>query len=261
MDLSNDNIIHVKGKKLEYIQFRKLNEFGIKHAYTLKNDGINFRINNNRENAKKSYEILCEELEVDYTKLIRPHQTHTDTVKCIECIPSESELEDVDGTLTNEKGYTLATTNADCILYLVYDPIKRVIGSIHSGWRGTHKRIIEKTIDIMQEKYESRVEDIYVFICPSIRECHFEVEKDVKDLFEERFGYLEQINEIILEGNREGKYYIDTVYLNNILLQNKGIKENHIIDSGLCSVCNKNIIGSYRVEGKMYTAGTAVISL
>ena len=261
MDLSNDNIIHIKGKNLEYIQFRKLNEFGIKHAYTLKNEGINFRIKNNKENAKRSYEILCEELGVDYTKLIRPHQTHTDVVKCIDSALEEAELEDVDGTLTNVEGYTLATTNADCILYLVYDPIKRVIGSIHSGWRGTYKQIIEKTIDIMIDKYESKVDDIYVFVCPSIRKCHFEVEKDVRDLFEEKFSNLEQINEIILAGNREGKYYIDTVYLNNILLQNKGIKENHIIDSGICSVCNKNMIGSYRVEGKMYTAGTAVIAL
>ena len=36
-------------------------------------------------------------------------------------------LKNVDGTITNQKGLTLATTNADCILFLLYDPVKKVI--------------------------------------------------------------------------------------------------------------------------------------
>ena len=261
MDLSNENIIHVKGKYLEYLQFRKLNELGIKHAYTLKNKGYNFKNHGDPTIPDRSYKVLCEELEIDYDKLIRPNQTHTNVVKCVDKVPSFEEIDNVDGVITDKSGLSLATTNADCILYLLYDPKRRVVGSIHSGWKGTYQRIIENAIDEMISVYNCNHSDIYVFICPSIRKCHFEVNDDVKDMFEERFKFTGKLDEIIFDGKVEGKYYIDTVHLNNILLKEKGIDEEKIIDSGLCSVCNSDIIGSYRVEGKFFTGGTAIISL
>ena len=61
MDLSNENIIHVKNKDLEYIQFRKLNELGIKHAYTLKSKDYNFK-NTNQEIVNKSFKCICVQL-------------------------------------------------------------------------------------------------------------------------------------------------------------------------------------------------------
>ncbi len=36
MDLSNENIVHIKKEGIEYIQFRRLLEFSeIKHAYVI----------------------------------------------------------------------------------------------------------------------------------------------------------------------------------------------------------------------------------
>ena len=261
MDLSNSDIIHIKEKNLEYLQFRKLNEFGIKHAYTLKNKGYNFKNHGDISIPDRSYKVLCEELNLNYDNLVRPDQTHTNVVKCVDKFYKTEELKDVDGVLTDKKGISLATTNADCILYLLYDPVRKVVGSIHSGWKGTYLRIIENAIEKMVNTYKSNISDIFVFICPSIRKCHFEVGSDVKDMFEERFKFTGKLDEIIFDGKKEGKYYIDTVHLNNILLMNKGINKNNIIDSGLCSVCNSDIIGSYRVEGKLFTGGTAIICL
>jgi len=198
---------------------------------------------------------------MDFNNLVRPYQRHTTRVECVENASEISEEDGIDGVLTNKKGLYLATTNGDCILYLIYDPNKKVVGSVHSGWRGTYGRIIEKTVDIMHEKYGSEMEDILVFICPSIRKCHFEVESDVKEMFEERFSFLEELDNIIINSKENEKYYIDTVGLNNILLTNKGIKKENIYDSNLCSVCNKDIIGSYRIEGPGFTGGTAIIGL
>ena len=42
MDFSNDDIIHVKIENIEYILFKRLLEYGIKHCYTLKGENINF---------------------------------------------------------------------------------------------------------------------------------------------------------------------------------------------------------------------------
>ena len=46
----------------------------------------------------------------------------------------------------------------------------------------------------------------------------------------------------------EDKWHIDTILINRILFKNLGLKEENIIDSGLCSVCNSDIIHSFRVE-------------
>jgi copper oxidase (laccase) domain-containing protein len=132
------------------------------------------------------------------------------------------------------------------------------------GWKGTFKKIGEKTVIHMITNYGCKPEIIFCFICPSIRKCHFEVDEDVKIICEEIFGFTNRINEFIETGNIVNgiqKYNIDTVLINRILLEKIGLKSENIIDSNLCSVCNKDIIHSARVEGKNYVRALAFIML
>ena len=61
--------------------------------------------------------------------------------------------------------------------------------------------------------------------------------------------------------NNSKKWNIDTVKINQILLKKQGLKEENIIDSGICSVCNSNLIHSYRVEKVGNGLNTAIIEL
>lgn len=260
-DLSNKNIIQVNKEGLRYIQFKKLLDFGIKHAYSLKNEKMDIRKKGgNPEKEKESYKKLCEAVGLNVENLSKPDQQHTNKVEIINKVHKTKELKETDGLITNQKNIILATTNADCILYLIYDPKNKIIANVHSGWRGTYQRIIEKTIDKMKE-LGSRPEDIIICICPSIRKCCFEVENDVKEMFQEKFSFLKNINKHIINGYNPNKFHIDTVEINNQLLQNKGIKKENIYDSGICSVCNSDIIHSYRIEKSKFKLGTAIISL
>lgn len=281
MDLSNENVIHIKKDGIDFLQFRKLLEYKeITHAYTLGLDK-NFRTakanmveldKKEYDKAIDDYKNICREIGTDYTKVVKANQNHTDEVKVIDKKININkpdinlkEYKDTDGFITNKKGLVLSTTNADCILLLFYDPVKKVIGNSHSGWKGTLKRISVKTVDKMQKEYGCNPKDIICCIAPSIRKCHFEVEKDVKDMFEKEF-YKEIENakdksEIIKETVKNKKWKIDTVELNKIILQNKGLDPKNIIDSGICSVCNKNIIHSFRAEGNSYGLNTALIEI
>lgn len=259
-DLSNDEVIQVNKEKMSYLQFRVLNELGIKNGYSLKVGDLNFR-HRNVEEEKNSYETFCNYLGLDGKKMTKPFQFHTDKVITIDEVKTAEQIGEIDGLLTDKKGIVLASTNADCILYLVFDKKKRVIGNIHSGWRGSYQRIIEKAIDVMMEKYNSNPKDIIVCIAPSIRKCCFEVSQDVKDMFEKRFSFLPNIDEFIVKGKKEGKFYVDTVGINNELLLAKGILKENIHDSKICSVDNSDLIRSYRVEGKAFKLATAIISL
>ena len=292
-DLSNKNVLHIRDKNIEYLQFRKLLEYKdvIRHAYAL---GLNVGFKTTTadqksapmeriELAKQSYKKLCSCIESDYAHIVQANQNHTDVVKIVEEKVNRNEPdfnlteEDIeDGLITNKKNLMLATTNADCILLLFFDPVKCVIANVHSGWKGTLQRIAVKTIQKMVKQFGSNPQDIICCICPSIRKCHFEVDKDVKDMFEKEFCDLQngkfidieenkekriQVNDFIEEKIENTKWNIDTVLINQVLLQQEGLKPENIIDSGICSVCNSDIIHSYRIEKKNYNTETAIIEL
>ena len=293
-DLSNKNVIHIKDKDIEYLQFRKLLEYEevIRHAYALGLD-IGFKTTTPDHKlasperiqlAKKSYKKLCSSIGSNDTYIVQANQNHTDIVKVVQTKinmdePDFSLTEEgiEDGLVTNKRKLELATTNADCILLLFFDPVKRVIANTHSGWKGTLQRISIKTVQKMIKEFGSNPQDIICCICPSIRKCHFEVKKDVKDMFEKEFCDLEnvkfvdiekenqekaiQLTDFIEETIENTKWNIDTVLINKILLQREGLNPENIIDSGICSVCHSDMIHSYRIEKKDYNTETAVIEL
>lgn len=261
-DLSNDVVIQKNKNGMNYLQFRKLLELNIKHAYALKSDFWNIEKKaRNLEARKESFRRLCEAIELNSENLTKPNQMHTNNVAIIDKVCTLEELKDTDGVITNKPNIVLATTNADCILYMLYDHKNKVIANVHSGWRGSYQRIIEKTVDKMIKNFNSNPEDIIVCICPSIRRCCFEVSTDVKDMFCEKFSFLKNIDEFIVNGYNENKFYIDTVGINNCLLQAKGIKKENIYDSKICSVCNSDLVHSYRAEKEEFKLSAAIISL
>ena len=279
-NLSNQNIVHIEKDGVQYIQFKKLLEYKdiITHAYSIGVD-VNFRtarINkqalpeNEYKKAIQDYNNLCDNIGLDYKNVVKTNQQHTDKVKIV----TEKENKDfmdinlekyskTDGLITNKSKFVLSTTNADCILLLFFDPITKTIANVHSGWKGTLQRISVKTIEKMKKEFNCMPENIICCMCPSIRKCHFEVDKDVKEQFENEFKDINISNSIEImdkQPNKE-KWNIDTVLINKILLKKEGLKEENIIDSGICSMCNSDIIHSFRVEKENYGLETALICL
>lgn len=273
MDLSNENIIHVKKDNIEYLQFRKLLEYKdrINHAYSIGIDRNYRTVYSDDKKYRKAindYKELCNELEENYINIVKPNQSHTKNVqvvnKKIKLEQPDVNLEEyteTDGLITNKRNIMLATTNADCILLLFFDPVKKVIANVHSGWKGTVQRISTETVKKMIEIYKCNPQDIICCICPSIRKCHFEVRRDVYELFYNEFKDLKDIENIITKKENEDKWLIDTVKINQIILEEIGLKKEDIIDSGICSVCNSSKIHSYRAEKEGYGLNTALIEI
>ena len=262
-----ESIIFKEKDGLKYIQFKKLLEYKdkITHAYCIGTD-VNFKtVGDNIENALKDYEKLCKVVELDVNNLVKADQKHTKNVEIVTQTRGYPDIENekykkTDGLITDKKNVVLATTNADCIILLFYDPVKDVIADVHSGWKGTLQQISIETVKRMEKEYNCNPKDIICCMCPSIRKCHFEVEKDVKDMFYKEFKDLKEIDEIIQEGKTKEKWNIDTILINRVILKKEGLKEENIIDSGLCSVCNCDKMHSFRGEGEKYGLNTAIIS-
>lgn len=269
LDLSNENVIHKKSKEVEYLQFRKLLEYPeLVHCYTLSTNEFDVAGNDTMQSRKEivlgNYKKLAKVLGINYNHIIRPYQTHTDVIKKVEEIPSDiqifpKEYWEVDGLLTNKRDITFSLGYADCIPLFLYDPVKKVIGDIHSGWKGTLKKIGQKAVYKMIEEYGCNPKDIICCIGPSIRKCHFEVDEDVQTMFYNEFSYTKIINDIIKKKNE--KYCIDTVLINKIILEEAGLKEENIIDSKICTVCNSKLMHSYRETKDLAGRNTAIIGM
>lgn len=277
-NLSNNVIIHKKEDGIQYLQFKKLLQYpNIQHAYGIK--PANYKTLGTKITDKmyaesiNNYTKLCKALNMGESSVIKPEQQHTNNIDIVNDkmeINIENKYKNTDGLLTNVPQIMLASTNADCIILLLYDPVKNVIGSIHSGWKGTVQKIAKVAIEKMEKQYDCNAQNIICCICPSIRKCHFEVEQPVKNIFEQTFSYTNKINDIIqYKGKKENtngevtdKWVIDTILINKILLKDCGLLPENIIDSGICSVCNSEQIHSFRVDGKQnYGLNSAIIGI
>jgi len=114
-------------------------------------------------------------------------------------------------------------------------------------WRGTVSKIGAVAIKKMIDNYGCNPADIICCIGPSIRSCHFEVEDDVKDLFIKEFC---DKSIVTLGEVKQGKqkYFVDAVKAICNMLVDCGLKQENIVDCGICTVCNCDILHSYRVD-------------
>lgn len=266
-----DNYIIINNNGISYLQFNKLLEYQniLKHAISLKpiDIGSNDTFYNKQEAVYEDYQRLCSSQNLDYKNIYRPYQTHTDNVKDVDNQKPgifTDDFREIDALITDKKNKILSISVADCIDLMFFDPIKKVIANTHSGWQGTYKLISNKTVEKMVDNYGCNVKDIICCIGPSIRKCHFEVEKDLAGKFYEKFKYLSNIDDIISKGkleNNKQKYNIDTVLINTITLTNIGLKEENIIDCGICTVCNSDKFHSYRVDKELAGRNTGIITL
>lgn len=278
-DLSNENIIHLKRENIEYIQFRRLLEYPeLVHCYTLKAYDFDIAGNDTYEEKKNivdfNYTKLAKALEIQKETIIRPYQNHTDIVKIVgaDSISAQSrnisifpqEFTNVDGLLTNVKDIIFSLSYADCTPIYLYDPVKRVIGNIHSGWLGTLKGIGKVAVKKMIEGYDCNPSDIICCFGPHIHKCHFEVGEKVAKDFKKQYEKMKGIDDIIVYNgivNGEEKYHINITKINENLMLEMGLLPENIIDSGICTVCNQEYMHSYRAHKENAGRNTAILGL
>ena len=172
-------------------------------------------------------------------------QVHGNRVVIIDEENLGKETGEADGLLTDLRGVALEIHTADCQSVFFYDPVRQVIGNVHSGWKGTVQKIAPGAAEMMIGHYGCRPENIEVYINPSILQCCFEVEEDVV----EQFAAIVDVSRYCRKDrvvNGRQKYYMDTAAVNRDLLLELGILPKHIVLSGVCTMCGHSEYNSYR---------------
>lgn len=171
--------------------------------------------------------------------ILRPYQTHDDRVLCIDesfLMLNEEEqkeiLNGVDALITDIPKVLITVSTADCVPITLYDPIRRVGAVVHAGWRGTVKRILAQTAQLMVANYQSQIEDILFCIGPSISVDSFEVGAEVVDEFE-KAGF--ELNDIVRLNPETQKQHIDLWKANLQQVLEIGALEANVFISGICT--------------------------
>ena len=143
----------------------------------------------NEDDVTENYRRMAAVLDVDMEKMVLSYQTHTTNIRPVTLedagkgVIRERDYQDIDGLITNVPGITLVTFYADCVPLYFLDPVHKAVGLSHSGWRGTVKRMGQKTVEAMQAEYGTRPEDVIACIGPSICASCFEVGEEVAEEF------------------------------------------------------------------------------
>lgn len=164
-------------------------------------------------------------------------QIHGSKIAKIENQTRDEVLIGFDGGVTIEKKLFLATFVADCFPILAYDPVKEVIGTAHSGWRGIKSGIGQNLIAQM-EKLGTKPDNVVVGVGPGICSQCYEVGRNVASQFPQRFLMI-----------KDGKILLNLGKAIEEQLVQSGIKKENIERAGICVFEDRNFFSARR-EGE-----------
>ena len=189
------------------------------------------------------------------------HLTNIQVVGKEDCgkgyLEPDTAFPDTDALITNEKDVALVTCFADCVPIMLLDPVAEAIGICHCGWRGTVERMAVKTVQAMEEHFNSQAKDILVVIGPSISMQHYEVDKQVLQRFRDAFTFAEQC--ITMCDEEHG--LLDLWQINKLQLEEIGVKAENIQISGLCTFEEQAQFFSHRASGGQTGRNAGILML
>ena len=231
-----------KNGNLEWLEFDLLSDIpALKHALFLRHGGCSqgpynslnsgFHVGDQREDVHKNLTLIKGQMGCEnFIHGIGCHGKHVEAVDS----RSKPEVPECDGLTTATPGLTLFMTYADCQIGLMYDPVHRAIGNIHSGWRGSAQNILAEAVRKMQGTYGSNPADLLVCISPSLGPDEAEFINYRHELPEEFWHF--QVRPT----------YFDFWSISEAQLQAAGILPHHIEVARLSTYSNPHDFFSHR---------------
>lgn len=204
-------------------------------------------------------------LSLSPSRFMYPHQTHTDSVmRVTEDYFSMNEAnrreqrEAIDAVISMERGAVVGISTADCIPVVIYDKKHHAAAAIHAGWKGTVKRIVEKSILEMQQNFHTNPEDCTAFIGPGISQQSFEVGQEVVDKFKTAGFSMDSYTIYLpdMHGGIEMKPHIDLKEINRQQLLSHGVLEKNIIVSDIDTYTDTRFYSARREQKPPKPDGT-----
>ena len=149
---------------------------GFVHGFTLRVPGLDVRVDRDAALAllDESHAATRAQLGLASRRFVTARQVHGAEVAVVDAnSPAEPE---VDGLVTADFDVCLGIYAADCCVIYLVDPVRRAIGLLHSGRRGSEQGIATEAVRRMGESFGTQPSDLVVQLSPCIRPPDYEVD-------------------------------------------------------------------------------------
>ena len=182
--------------------------------------------------------------------VIQGHQVHGDGIAVIDRPGlTREDLEGYDAFVCALPGVAIGVRTADCVPVLLYDPARRVIAAVHSGWKGTVLKIAQKTIALMESDFGCRPADMRAAIGPAIGPDSFQVGEEVVERFRDAGFPMQEVWSFRGPGDgspMSGGHHIDLFRSNAWLLERCGVPSGRIQVCGIDTYTDPSFFSARR---------------
>ena len=178
-------------------------------------------------------------------KLVFLNQVHSDAVQFIDKAPQK--IMKGDAMITELPSLLLIIRTADCLPLLIVDESRQAISAVHCGWRGTSRRLVERVVQSMKDRYGCRPSRLLVAIGPCIGQECYEVGEDVFQSFRKEGLPLDFFR---AHPRRRKKYLFDLRRANLDQLMKQGVKPENVFSVDLCTHCQQSLPSFRRDKDK-----------
>lgn len=213
-------------------------------------ESLNLGMNrgDDKELVIKNWDIFLEACNISNREFVCGKQVHGNyvhiaTSRDLRPAYGPGELIEADGYVTNEEHVPLAIFTADCTPLLLHDPVAKVVGAVHCGWRSTAADIMGNAVKAMIQ-LGSKPENIRAAIGPAICYDCFQVGEEVVEAMNELLGDASEYYRT--DGD---KYRLDLKNVVKARLIQVGVKPNYIDVSTECTLCQPTYYWSHRYKG------------
>jgi YfiH family protein len=131
----------------------------IRHAFFTREGGVSegvygslncgFSGGDDRERVMENRRRALKAVGLPLDALARVQQQHTAEVVVVDESWTADRAPVADGMVSVRPGIALGVLGADCASVLMADPVAKVIGAAHAGWRGALFGVLDNTLDAM----------------------------------------------------------------------------------------------------------------
>ena len=241
---------------VEYLEAAGLSALqGVTHAFCTRRGGVSeapweglnvgFLVGDHRQKVLQNLTLAARAFAVPEERLVLMGQVHGDRIRILDGGPLPSEpLPECDGLITDRPGVALGIRTADCVPVLFVDPVRRVIGVAHAGWRGTALGIAAAMADLFERRFGSRRGDLRAAIGPAIGPCCYQVDAPVVAALSSGWD----ASTFLKPCREEGRWMLDLAAANRLQLIEGGLSPRNIDVAGQCTACRPDLFFSHRGE-------------
>ena len=176
-------------------------------VYKSLNCGLGSR--DKKKNVKKNLDIVKSKFGKNIKDIFLVSQFHSNKFIFIDKnFKKRRSRIKADAIITDQNKQPIGVLTADCVPILIFDNKKNIISSIHAGWKGAYKGIINNVINFMLKK-GCRPENMTAAIGPSISHKSY----NVKQNFRRKFIFKNPKNKIFFKEKKDNIYFNLPLYV------------------------------------------------